>query len=97
MATSINATTTILELITAPYDPTVPKPIWNEPAFVIGTVATTLIMTWLAAGLRLYARLFIVKSLGWDDSLVVLFLLSGLTCSVTVMLCTSHRHHHRVN
>lgn len=51
-----------------------PKPLWNEDKFVVAIVTTFLLTTWICVVFRIYTRLRIIYSPGWDDVFVVLFL-----------------------
>ncbi|OCK81657.1 hypothetical protein K432DRAFT_247611, partial [Lepidopterella palustris CBS 459.81] len=60
-------------------------PIINRTSTVLGCTLTFLIIAWLAVFLRLYVRLKITKSPGWDD-LVVAFAISSATAG-SVIVC----------
>ena len=83
---SLNETTTVDYLLSLPYDPHEPQPVWNQTSVLIGIVATSLIVTWTCAGLRLWTRLQVVFSPGWDDVFVVLFMLAGFVASFNILL-----------
>ncbi|KAH8677630.1 hypothetical protein BX600DRAFT_506655 [Xylariales sp. PMI_506] len=54
-----------------------PEPIWNHQSTVIGLTVPFLICSWTCIVSRLYTRIRIVHSPGWDDILVAMFLVSG--------------------
>lgn len=47
-----------------------PSDYWTVPMIAVSTVF--LVICWLTVFLRLYVRSFIVKSVGWDDWVIVL-------------------------
>lgn len=55
-----------------------PKPFTNEPATLIGFVVSFLAVSWLFVCFRLYVRIRVLRTPGWDDFFVVLYLVSGL-------------------
>ncbi|ORY70040.1 uncharacterized protein BCR38DRAFT_520903 [Pseudomassariella vexata] len=81
---------TLLSLIGAYDNFDEPVPVWNNKATILGIVITFLVVSVICILFRLYTRLFIVKSPGWDDVFVFLFMLSGGTGSVFTCLMTQY-------
>ncbi|KAK7973570.1 hypothetical protein PG989_015418 [Apiospora arundinis] len=67
-----------------------PKPVSNYPETIIALAVTFLAITWACVSFRIYTRLRIIYSPGWDDVFVVLVLLSGTVGSICECISTRH-------
>ncbi|KAI1855262.1 hypothetical protein JX266_000127 [Neoarthrinium moseri] len=54
-----------------------PKPAWNHREAIIGLTIPFLVCSWVCVSFRLYTRLRIIYAPGWDDVLLVFFLITG--------------------
>ncbi|KAK2614736.1 hypothetical protein N8I77_001541 [Diaporthe amygdali] len=67
----------------------------EEPMFlnhthnILGVVISFMVLTWICALLRLYTRLFIVKSPWWDDFFMVLAVATTSAGSISICLSTA--------
>ncbi|KAF2728883.1 hypothetical protein EJ04DRAFT_448401 [Polyplosphaeria fusca] len=53
-------------------DPNEPQPLANQRATIFGSTISFLIISWVAIGLRLFTRGWVVRNPGWDDFFVTL-------------------------
>ncbi|KAK3381757.1 hypothetical protein B0H63DRAFT_476569 [Podospora didyma] len=65
-----------------------PIPAWNRKENVLAIIIIFMSLSWVCALGRLYVRLFIIFSPGWDDVFLVLYLLSTTAGSVFICLLT---------
>ncbi|KAK1976769.1 hypothetical protein LZ30DRAFT_602805 [Colletotrichum cereale] len=67
-------------------------PFENRKSTIVGVIATLLFFTWLCVGMRVYTRLCIVRTPGWDDFVVVVALLAGSTSAIGLCLSSYTPH-----
>ncbi|KXJ90456.1 hypothetical protein Micbo1qcDRAFT_70681 [Microdochium bolleyi] len=63
---------------------------WNDPSTILGLTIALMLLSSLCVGFRLYTRFFIVRTPGWDDLCVVLFILTGHLSGITVCISVQH-------
>ncbi|KAK6208338.1 hypothetical protein LQW54_006962 [Pestalotiopsis sp. IQ-011] len=67
-----------------------PTPNWNHKELIIGLTIGFLTLSWICVVSRLYTRLKIIYAPGWDDILVLVFLLSGTANAVGICLAADY-------
>ncbi|KAH6657633.1 hypothetical protein BKA67DRAFT_193967 [Truncatella angustata] len=63
-----------------------PTPAWNHKGVIIGLTVPFLTISWICVLFRLYTRLKIIYAPGWDDALVLLFLLTGTANGIGICI-----------
>ncbi|CAJ2503364.1 Uu.00g107580.m01.CDS01 [Anthostomella pinea] len=63
-----------------------PEPAWNRPATIIGLSSVLLVLSTACVIFRLYVRLFVIRSPGWDDLFVSLYLITTISGGVSLCL-----------
>ncbi|KAK0733137.1 hypothetical protein B0T26DRAFT_669574 [Lasiosphaeria miniovina] len=63
-------------------------PSWNQKVTILSVVIAFMALSWLCALPRLYVRLFVTHSPGWDDLFLTLYLLSTTLGSILLCLLT---------
>ncbi|KAI0136766.1 hypothetical protein BJ170DRAFT_710803 [Xylariales sp. AK1849] len=66
-----------------------PEPLWNKQSTMIGLTVPFLTCAWICVIFRLYTRFKIVYAPGWDDALVLFFLVTGTINGIC--LCIASR------
>ncbi|KAK2024393.1 hypothetical protein LX32DRAFT_500571, partial [Colletotrichum zoysiae] len=61
-------------------------PFENRKGTIVGLIATFLVLAWICVGLRVYTRVFVVRTPGWDDFVVVIALFAGSTSAIGLCL-----------
>ncbi|KAK2044501.1 hypothetical protein LZ31DRAFT_541807 [Colletotrichum somersetense] len=54
-------------------------PFENRKVTIVGLIATFLVLAWICVGLRVYTRVCVVRTPGWDDFVVVIALVGPQT------------------
>ncbi|KAK1948910.1 hypothetical protein LY78DRAFT_697970 [Colletotrichum sublineola] len=67
-----------------------PEPLVNKTGTILGVVITFAAISWLCVAFRMYVRMKMVRSLGWDDFFVILSLISITTGSVGICISTKY-------
>ncbi|KAK9772331.1 hypothetical protein SCAR479_11031 [Seiridium cardinale] len=65
-------------------------PAWNHKGLIIGLTVPFLICSWVCVLFRLYIRLRIIYAPGWDDALVLLFLLTGTANGIGICVASKY-------
>ncbi|ORY65963.1 uncharacterized protein BCR38DRAFT_456638 [Pseudomassariella vexata] len=65
-------------------------PLTNRPSTILGLTISFLLFSWICVAGRLYTRVKIIRSPGWDDLFVVLYLFT--TTAGTIAICLSVDH-----
>ncbi|KAI9146870.1 hypothetical protein HJFPF1_13438 [Paramyrothecium foliicola] len=65
-------------------------PLWNKESTANGLIIGFLVVTWVCVVFRIYTRLRVVYSPGWDDVFVFLLLISGTIGSGCIVALTNH-------
>ncbi|KAH7040606.1 uncharacterized protein B0I36DRAFT_311080 [Microdochium trichocladiopsis] len=65
-----------------------PQPEWNKPSFIIAITAISLGIATICITFRLYTRLRLVRSPGWDDFFVTMYLMTGIMAGVALCIST---------
>ncbi|CCF45338.1 hypothetical protein CH063_03577 [Colletotrichum higginsianum] len=63
-------------------------PFENRRSTIVAVIVTFLVLAWLCVGLRVYTRVLVTRTPGWDDFVVVIALLAG--SSSAIGLCLSN-------
>ncbi|ORY60675.1 uncharacterized protein BCR38DRAFT_467728 [Pseudomassariella vexata] len=66
------------------------EPPWNRGSTVVPVSIIFLVILWICVIFRIYTRLIIVRSPGWDDVFVVLVTLSSTCGSICICLAVTH-------
>jgi hypothetical protein len=77
---------TLLELLGQYNNFGEPEPSWNRTPVIVGLTATFTAISTSCILFRLYTRLYIVKSPGWDDVFVFAYMLTGLMGNICISL-----------
>ncbi|KAK3939409.1 hypothetical protein QBC46DRAFT_342628 [Diplogelasinospora grovesii] len=75
------------------YDPEVyaePQPWANRPSTILGITITFMILSGLSVLSRLYVRFKVVRSPGWDDLFVGLYLMTTTAAAIAICLLPSY-------
>ncbi|KAH8887860.1 hypothetical protein GQ53DRAFT_872620 [Thozetella sp. PMI_491] len=65
-----------------------PIPGINHREAILGVVITFMVLSWLCTCFRLYIRLIVVRTPGWDDFFLTLYLLSTSLGSIVICMLT---------
>ncbi|KAK1989689.1 hypothetical protein LX36DRAFT_664996 [Colletotrichum falcatum] len=68
----------------------------NRKGTIVGLIAAFLFLAWFCVGLRVYTRVCIVRTPGWDDFVIVIALLTGSVSAIGLSLTTNYGMGHRM-
>lgn len=87
----MNESTLIIELAGFYDNLNDPAPALNDIPTALGLTISFLALTWICVGLRVYTRVRVLQSPGWDDAFVVLFLVSFLASLKQAAVRSNHQ------
>ncbi|KAH9905258.1 hypothetical protein F4778DRAFT_698996 [Xylariomycetidae sp. FL2044] len=81
--------TTLMELLGAADNFHEPTPAWNRASTIIGVTVSLMGLKVICILFRFHVRIFVMRSLGWDDLFLFLYLVFGLLGGICLCLAPS--------
>ncbi|KAK1960027.1 hypothetical protein LY78DRAFT_590415 [Colletotrichum sublineola] len=58
----------------------------NRRSTILGVIITLTVLSWICVGLRVYTRVFVIRTPGWDDLVVVVALCTASVSAIGICL-----------